>query len=196
MITRGGGVSNHCNPVVDPRFQLKRIQRTANFMATAHSWLRDFYGTSNLVLTLLALIGTASLLPLILTSDKFATDNFGLSPDRFKMLTAAVALASFIIVLIQMSWRPGALAEAHGHAVQHFTRAKYEARRLAESDSITIGDVRAIEEQYLDERDLPPIGERWFLPLKKWNNRKIALSKELDKNPEINLRKHKILPKE
>jgi len=172
--------------------RLKHLRETANFQATAHSSLRDAYGTINLVLTILALVGTASLLPLVLVSDQFALANFGMTPDHFKLLTAAFALVTFVVVLIQISWQPGAISQAHDHAVKHFTRAKYEAGRLAQSDSITIEAVHGIEDKYLDERDLPPIGERWFLPLKKWHKRKLSLSKALDDNPEINLRTVKV----
>lgn len=169
--------------------RLKRLRETANFQATAHSVLRDAHGTINLVFTILALVGAASLLPLALVSDQFAVVNFGMTPDHFKLFNAAVALATFVVVLVQISWQPGAISQAHGHAVKHFTRAKFEARRLAESELITLDLVRDIEEKYLDERDLPPIGERWFIPLKKWHKRKLSRSRVLDEEAAVNLRK-------
>lgn len=174
-------------PPPEPFATLKRLGNTANLQATMHAAERDRYSRANLWLTVGALILTASLLPLSLVSDDFVAHVLGMNSGNFKLLTALIALAAFVLVLIQLSWRPDTLSSAHAQAVNHFTRAKFEARRLQQFGEVTLNHVAQLEDKYLDVRDLPPIKEHRFLPLKKWHRQKIKVSIALDRDSSLNI---------
>jgi hypothetical protein len=169
------------------RESLKKLQERANLQASAHATLRDHYAFWNFWLTIGALIPTATLLLFPLVSDDFITSTFHMSPSAFKILNAAVALFAFIMVLIQMVWRPDSRSKAHRHAVEHYTYAKFATRRLLETDTIDPRDAKALEEGYLAVRGLPDIPEYKFLRLKQLHLQKVRLSAELDKNPWLRL---------
>lgn len=84
------------------------------------------------------MIPTATLLLLSLVSDDFVTSAFHISPAAFKILNAAVAVFAFIMVLIQMVWRPDSRSKAHRHAVEHYTNAKFATRRLGKLRSVAV----------------------------------------------------------
>jgi hypothetical protein len=170
-----------------PRDRVDGLKQTANLQATAHAWLRDHYNRWNLILTCAALIPTAALLVFPLTTDDFVLNTFHTTPNNFKVLNAGVALFAFIAVLIQMVWRPDSLSKAHRRAVDHYTDAKFAARRILDTDPIDPINVKILEEKYLNVQGLPPISERRFLPLKQWHLRKLRLSKKLDQSPWISL---------
>lgn len=165
------------------RDKIKSLKEVANQQATAHAWLRDYYNRWNVILTCAALIPTAALLLFPLTGDDIVKDTLHMIPDTFKLLNAGVALFAFIAVLIQMVWRPDSLSKAHRHAVGHYTDQKFAARRLLENEQIDPTDAKVLEEKYLNVQGLPPIPEKRFLRLKQWHRQKLALSKEIDRDP-------------
>jgi hypothetical protein len=150
---------------------------------TAHAWLLDHYRLWNFWLTIGALIPTATLLLFPLVEDDFVIHALHLSPDSFKLINAAVALTAFVAVLVQLVWKPDSLSAAHARAVDHYTNAKFDVRRLLEQSEIDPRDATTVEEKYLDTRGLPTIGERRFLWLKRWHLRKVALSRALSADP-------------
>lgn len=151
--------------------------------ATAHSWLRDHYKFWNFCLTISALIPTAALLLFPLVQDDFVTRALRVSPDTFKLVNAAVALIAFIAVLFQLVWKPDSLSAAHARAVDHYTNAKFDVRRLLEHTVVDERDANTVEEKYLDVRGLPTLTERRFLTLKRWHLRKVDLSRRLSADP-------------
>ena len=169
------------------RLRLKKLKERANLQASAHAILRDHYGFWNYWLTIGALIPTATLLLFPLVTDDFVTTAFHMSPVAFKIVNAVVALFAFVMVLIQMVWRPDSRSKAHRHAVEHYTNAKFEVRRLLEAEAIDPRDAKTLEETYLDVRGLPDIPEQKFLRLKQRHLQKMQLSGELDKNPWLQL---------
>ncbi len=68
--------------------------------------MRDYYSGWNFWLTIGALIPTAALLLFPLTTDNFIINGLHLTPNNFKLINAAVALFAFVMVLVQMVWRP------------------------------------------------------------------------------------------
>lgn len=170
------------------RGHLKKLKARANLQASAHAYLRDHYSFWNFWLTIGALVPTATLLLFPLVTDDFIVSAVHISPNAFKLINAGVALFAFVMVLVQMVWRPDSLSKAHKRAVEHYTVAKFETRRLLEQQTVDPRDARSLEERYLDVRGLPNIEERHFLRLKQRHLQKLVLSAELDKDPWLNLR--------
>lgn len=179
-------MSNHV-PSQSVDEHLKKLKERANLQATCHAIMRDYYSVWNFWLTIGALIPTAALLLFPLTTDDFIGNALHLTPNAFKLINAAVALFAFIMVLMQMVWRPDSRSKAHKRAVEHFTAAKYEIRLLLEQQDVSKADVQRVEEEYLDVQWLPVIEDRRFLRLKQKHLQKIALSKKLDDNPWLRL---------
>ena len=164
--------------------ELIRFKRVADMLATAHSVERDRYEAWSLGLTISSLIISVILLSLVLVSEDFVERTTGVRLDLFKWVRAGAAALNFAIVVIGLSCRPAARAVLHDQAVRHYSKAKHQIRQLeASAGSLTEQAVALIREQYLDDRDLPRIAERRFLALKQWHLRKVAISRELDKNP-------------
>lgn len=169
------------------RERLEGLKERANFQASAHAMLHDYYAYWNGFLTFAALIPTAALLLFPLTTDDFVLNALHMAPNNFKVLNALVALCAFVAVLIQMVWRPDSLAKAHRRAVGHYTDAKFAARRLLENAHIDPTEARVLEEKYLDVQGLPAIPEDRFLRLKQRHLQKLSLSMRLDENPWLSL---------
>ncbi|MGC2633189.1 MAG: hypothetical protein WA215_03140 [Candidatus Cybelea sp.] len=170
-----------------PHEHLAKLKERANFQASAHAVMRDYYASWNFWLTLAVLIPTATLLLFPLTTDDFVRAALHMTPNGFKLLNAGVAILAFIAVLVQMVWRPDSRSKAHKRGVDHYSRAKYEVRRLLEEQVPTNAAIERIEEDYLDVQWLPVIEDRRFLRLKQRHLQKIANSKLLDKNPWLRL---------
>lgn len=153
-----------------------------------HGWLSDHYGHWNTALVFGSLLVAVVLLAVVFASD-FVQRTTGVSADAFQWTTGIAAIASFLLSLVGLVWQPAAKAASHRQAIGHYTKAKYEVgRQLDSEEDITIDSVRDTEERYLDTRDLPRIPDRRFLKLKRWPREKIAISKELDKNPQESIR--------
>jgi DNA polymerase III epsilon subunit-like protein len=165
------------------REDIKKRERAANLQATQHASLRDMYGTSSIIVTVSALLLTSLIIALSLASDQVAFEAFRMSPIEFKLVTAGIALLAFSLVLVQLVWRPDSRHYGHKAAVNHYTNAKFEFRKLLKQTHISDTDVAIAEAKYLDVRDLPPVPERWFLPLKQWHEKKLAMSRRLNDDP-------------
>lgn len=172
-----------------PQQELGRLKRVADMLATAHSVERDRYESWSLGLTISSLIISVILLSLVLVADDFVERTTGIKPDLFRWLRAVAAALNFTLVILGLSWRPAARAALHDQAVRHYSKAKHQIRQLeADAENLTEQAIAVIKEQYLDDRDLPRIAERRFLKLKRWHLQKVAISRELDENPQESLR--------
>lgn len=180
--------SRHRRPQTIPE-HLEKLKERANLQASCHAVLRDYHAAWNFWLTIFAVVPTATLLIFPLVTDDFIVSGLHLTPAAFKVLNAAVALFAFVMVLIQMIWRPDSIAKSHKRAVEHFVAAKYAVRMLLEKVTVTQDDVRRLEEEYLDVRWLPVIEDHRFLELKQRHLQKMKLSKRLDKDPWFKLPK-------
>lgn len=175
------------DPLVE---RLRRMSDLANQQATMHSWLSDRYGRWNLALTIATLVFSALLLAFVFTPSGYVERTTGVPANAFKWTTGMAAVTSFSLTLVGLAWQPAARATRHDQAVRHYTKAKYEIRRQLESGggAITPELIEQIQERYLDDRDLPRIEERRFLKLKRWHQQKVAISRELSRNPHESVR--------
>lgn len=173
------------NSPIDPLSeQLKTMSRRANQMSTMHSRLHDDHAWWNLALNILLLVISACLLSIAFISEEFVQRTTGISPDLFKWINGLAAIANFSFSLVLLAWQPSQKATAHSQAVEHYAKARYEIKRLElKQNPLTKEELQQIEAQYFDTRDFPNIPENKFLPLKRWHLLKVALSKQLDKNP-------------
>ena len=124
-----------------------------------------------------------------MASPEFVERSLGLPADKYQWLAALLAAGSFSIVVVQLAWRPDARAALHDQAVRHYTKLAYRVSKALQGRSDpTESEVARIQDEYLDDRDLPRIPENKFLPLKQWHLRKVLMSKELDRRPYESLR--------
>lgn len=168
---------------------LKQLKRKADQSTTAHAWLRDRYQLINSVVTTFSLVAGVFLLALIMASPSLMEASLGINQNQYQWLTAFMAAGSFSIVVVLLAWRPDAKATSHDQAVRHYTKAAYQASSLLQREEPpTEEEVRKIQSEYLDNRDLPRIPERKFLKLKQWHLLKVSMSRSLDDNPGESLR--------
>jgi hypothetical protein len=166
------------------REEVKLIKRRAAQQATAHSWLRDRYEVIQSVLTTFSLVVGVVLVATIMASPQLVGQTLGLTPFQWQWVTAALAAGSFSIVVVLLAWRFDVRAERHDQAVRRYTQTGYHSSRILGSPTgITAQEVDTLRAEYLDDRDLPRIPERWFLRLKKWHLEKVAVSRSLDNDP-------------
>jgi hypothetical protein len=171
------------------RSQLENLKRKADQQATAHAWLRDRYRLLNSILSTTSLVAGVFLLAIVMASPDLVNRTLGIPPDWYQWFLALLAAGSFSIVIVQIAWRFDAKSTLHDQAVRHYTKVGYSASRIIRaSDTISAEKVAAIQNEYLDDHDLPRIPESKFLPLKQWHLRKVQMSKELDGNPHESLR--------
>lgn len=164
--------------------QLETMNRRANQNATMHSKLKDHYAWWNSATNCCLLVFSTFLLSIAFISDEFVQRTTGMSPDTFKWVNGITATVNFSLSLILLIWQPAEKAAAHAQATSHYAKIRYTIKRLkGKVDYLTEEDMNSLEESYFDNRDLPKIPERQFLPLKQWHLLKVALSKELDVNP-------------
>lgn len=169
--------------------ELDRLRRVADQMATMHSVMSErLQRRSNLTLVS-SLVLSLSLLLLALAEPEFVRRTLGLAPDLFRWALAAGAFANFLLVAIDLAFRPAAQAQAHDSAVRHFAKAKNHLRELeTRGNGLTESDLQDAKSRFFEDRDLPRIPERQFLPLKQWHKQKVAISKALDSRPLDSLR--------
>lgn len=171
---------------------LEQLKRKADQATTAHAWLRDRYQLINSIVTTISLTAGVFLLAIVMASTSVLESTFGLTQVQIQWMTALMAAGSFSIVVILLAWRPDVKATNHDQAVRHYTKASYEATRLLRRDVVpTEEEVENIQNEYLDNRDLPRIPESKFLYLKQWHLQKVQMSKALDRNPYEELRSMK-----
>jgi hypothetical protein len=168
---------------------LAKLRRKSEFQATAHASLRDGYELLFSVFTTISLVSGAFLLALILASPTLIHDTFGITIDEYQWALALLAVANFSIIIVLLSWRPNVRASMHDSAVRHYTEAGYAASNLMNGEvAVTQTAVNLLYQRYLEDVDLPRIPEGSFLRLKKWHLEKVAISRELDRNPHEALR--------
>ena len=169
--------------------QLDKLKRKADQQTAAHARLRDRYQFLNSLFSTISLIAGVFLLAIIMASPEFVERSLGLPADKYQWLAALLAAGSFSIVVVQLAWRPDARAALHDQAVRHYTKLAYRVSKALQGRSDpTESEVARIQDEYLDDRDLPRIPENKFLPLKQWHLRKVLMSKELDRRPYESLR--------
>jgi len=160
-------------------------------MLTAHSILRDRYAR---LATAVDVAGLAFSVVLCFFTfvDPALPRYFGAGDELSRIVVGFCAGAVFFVSLVQLRVDWKARSERHGKAVERLVRAKALYRRVKhELESVeggTKGDlVRAFQEGDALIEDIIPIPDRKFVRLKALHNRKVLVSRVLDRFPAASL---------
>ena len=164
--------------------EVSRQKRVVDQMLTSHSLLRDRYRRRARLLNLVLLVLGVALCALTFAS----TDNLssiGVSPPTADFLLRVVAVAVFLISLIEARLNWSGLASIHGDAADRLFRIKQKHRELLDaSGELDSDQIANLKKEYLVvHSNLPEIPERHFLQLKAKHLRKVGLSRRLDTSP-------------
>lgn len=172
--------------------ELRRVRRVADQMASMHSVVRDGLQRQSSFVLVLSLVLSLALLLLALVEPEFVRRSLGFAPDAFRWVLAAGAFLNFLLIAVDLAFRPAARAQAHEQAVKHFAKGKNHFRDLErQGDSLTDDQLQDAKAHCFETADLPRIPERRFLRLKQWHLRKVAISRALDSQPLEPLRRLK-----
>lgn len=163
--------------------ELLNMRQKADLQVSSHSYLRDHYQAWGQRLNIYILLCSALLLFFTLASEDFIQRTLGMPADAFKWSEGGVAFLTFCLSLIDLTWNPGTKSKAHDQAVAHYLRMDYAVRALLSGGQVNRDKVRNIQEEFLDAADLPRIPEVQAIPLKQRYFLKLALAKELEKDP-------------
>lgn len=168
---------------LQPNELLEKIKKKAQMQADMHGQLADYNRRWHNVLLYGTLLTSSFILSLTFVSDEFIVRTTPLTSDGFKWLQAIIAVGNFFAGLLLSIWRPSDHEAKHREAVRHYARVLYEIRRLEGRGDITEEDVKAIQNQYLNDSSVPPIPDKYFLKLKKRYLVKVDISKFLEEHP-------------
>lgn len=173
-----------CNLDAKLREKLENTKRVANQNTDMHSTETDRYESWSLYLNSFVLLFSAFLLSLSLASEDFIQRTIYLTSDMYKWALAVLATFNFSITLILLAWRPDFKAAQHKEALAHFSRSQHRIDiALSDSELLKKEEVEAIINEYMDTDHLPKISDKRFNKLKQRHLVKVAVSKELSKNP-------------
>ncbi len=181
----GDGRRRGMNDQEDPCVaELRRLYRVADQMVSMHSRLHDEYRSRAVSLLLTAVVISILMMIFVLVDQPFMSRTAGIGTDSLRWTLAVAAFCNFLFVVLDLVLRPGAIAEAHDAAAQHFLRAKNRLRELqATAEGVSSETVNTIRERFFEDPDLIRIPEKKFLKMKQWHLMKVAVSKALDKDP-------------
>lgn len=168
-------------PDLDKR--MSYTQASANMLATCNAALQDLNSCFAMVLTAVSLCGSTLLLATSMADDKLLAllPVFASTPEaqlaaRIKVYMASFAAVTFFATLLDLAFRPGARAETHKRAVDHYVQAKSKIRSLREFQKVeeltnveVLRKFEVIEQDYLNREGIPSIPEILYLPLKCWH---------------------------
>lgn len=167
---------------------LRALRDKSNLQVSCHSTLADRYGRWNTVFLSLILALSASLLGLTFISEQFVQTTLGVAPDTLKWIMGIASIATFVAGLLLSQWDFANKAAQHREAVHHYFVIVNRIRALLESNtSFSEATIRELRADYERTEALPLIPERQFLRLKQQHLRKVAISRELDKIPNVPL---------
>lgn len=164
--------------------KLKELKRVANQNANMHSWESDRYNLWDKILVCLGLIFSAFLLTMTFASEDFVNRTIGLTPDYYKLCMAILATFTFSTTLVLLAWQPASKSASHKEAISRYSRSRHKIDLLLDEERpICKADVENVVDEYLNTDDLPKIKNSRFNKLKQKHLIKIAISKEISKNP-------------
>jgi hypothetical protein len=174
------------------RKKLKELKRVANQNADMHSWESERYSFWDTIFVCSGLISSAFLLTMAFASEDFINRTVGLSPDYYKWCMSILAFLTFSTTLVLLAWRPASKSASHKEAVSRYSRSRHKMDMLLDEEKpICKADVEFMIEEYLKTDDLPKIKNSRFNRLKQKHLIKVAISKELSKNPYRKIREIK-----
>ncbi len=156
-------------------------------MLTAHSVLRDRY--SGLATTLdVTLLGFSVLLCLTTFLDPAVLRGAHVSENTARITLGISSAAVFFLALVQLRVDWKARAVEHGRASERLARLKGDYRRLATATATATPAHASATASVLEAADrlleeLKPIPDKQFASLKARHNRKVEVSRILDRYP-------------
>jgi hypothetical protein len=176
---------------VPPLAELARRRRVVDVMLTAHSVLRDRYAFRGLAIELVAL-GSSVVLCLLTFVDPTLLRYIGVDGDLARLSIGTAAAVVFLVSLVQMRVDWKARASEHQRSVERLARVKALYRRARQQMAGNHDGLHATLSRVFDEGDsllesLIPIPDAEFVSLKARHNRKVLLSRMLDRFPGASL---------
>lgn len=163
---------------------LKRLFKLVDQASTAHGSKHIAYKRWHLFINLAALLSSAVLLALAMIGDDLVTSTLPLTANQFKWVLAAAAVSNFSLTLIDLYWKPAEKSGAHNQALSQLSKIKYLIIEQQTSGvEVTREDYQRIQEQYSLTNEFPRLSDAEFLKYKRQHCEKVAISKELDRDP-------------
>ena len=166
---------------------LARRRRVVDMMLTAHSILRDRYSVRSTALDV-AVLGLSVVLCLTTFLDPAVLRVAHISESTAHITLGISSAAVFFLALVQLRVDWKARAVEHQRACEKLARLKADYRRLATAP--TVGTpagpsdaARVLETADRVLEDLRPIPDSEFATLKARHNRKVEVSRILDRYP-------------
>ena len=167
---------------------LRGIKRRASVFSTAHALLRDRYRFRGRLIEIVNLISSACLVSLAFADAEVVVEliPWSIPPIQFMGI---LAVSVFCLTLLQLAFRWGPRADAHGLALENYAAITKAARLLlGDPNSIEQASVDRLQEQYeFVNSNSVEIPEKQFLALKQAHLVKVEISKMLDERPGLNL---------
>jgi len=166
--------------------ELERQKRVMSMMITAHSVLRDKYLSLSSIFENILLIASVILNALVFIDAQFILKTINISEESQRLITGIASIIVFAIsvVLLQVKWKEK--AEGHANASNKLFSLLQECKSvlsLPENDEKNL-KVLDFHKKYSDIFEtLVKIPDNKFNSLKLKHNRKVELSKLIDKYP-------------
>lgn len=167
---------------------LRGIKHRASMFSTAHALLRDRYRFRGRLIEIVNLISSACLVSLAFADAEVVVGliPWSIQPIQFMGI---LGVSVFCLTLLQLTFRWGPRADAHGLALENYAAITKAARLLLrDPDSIEQARVDRLQEQYeFVNSNSVEIPEKQFPALKQAHLVKVEISKMLDERPGLNL---------
>ena len=167
---------------------LRGIKHRASVFSTGHALLRDRYRFRSRLIEIVSLISSACLVSLAFADAEMVAGliPWSIPPIQFMGI---LAVSVFCLTLLQLAFRWGPRADAHGLALENYAAVTKAARLLlGDLDALEQTDVDRLQEQYeFVNSNSIEIPDKQFLALKQAHLVKVEISKMLDERPGMNL---------
>jgi hypothetical protein len=172
--------------------ELARRRRVVDMMLTAHSVLRDRYARRASVVDVIGLAFSV-VLCLFTWPDPALIRYAGVNDNLARIILGLCAAAVFCVSVVQLRVDWKARGAEHQKAAEKLARVKALYRRVKHEVENSGGEgedrlASAFEEGDALIEDIRAIPEREFIPLKALHNRKVTVSRVLDRFPGASLR--------
>lgn len=168
--------------------ELKALRDKANLLASMHSRMSDIYRFWHTSISSAILIFSTFLVGLTFISEDFIEKSIGIHPFAVKWIIGITSIFTFLGVLLLTEWGFQGKAVEHREAVRFYFRIVNKIRQwLDNAIEITPEMIEEIRSEYSQTQSIPKIPDSQFLKLKQWHLRKVAMSRELDKNPFLSI---------
>jgi hypothetical protein len=172
--------------------EIKSLKDKANLLASMHSRMSDSYRFWHTTISSTILIFSTFLVGLTFLSDEFVEKSIGLSPFAVKWAIGITSILTFLGVLLLTEWGFQGKAVEHREAVRFYFRIVNKIRKWQDNAVVITSEMmEEIRSEYSQTQSIPKIPESQFLKLKQWHLRKVAMSREMDKNPFLSIQEIK-----